>query len=99
MPGTTGTPTRIAGEKIRTFGCEPENAFTQITRLRLVTAVVDDLRGGTDERNASLLDLASECGVLGKEAIAERGLVNRCPWTNDDRTRDESCRRHVLTQF
>lgn len=73
--------------------------FTQITRLRLVTAVVDDLRGGSNERNAGLLDLASECGVLGKETITERGLVYRHPWTSEYRTRDESCRRHVLMQF
>lgn len=48
---------------------------TKITRFCFVTAVVDDLGRGSDERNPSLLDFASECGVLGKETITESGLV------------------------
>ena len=43
---------------------------TESARLGLVAEAIDDLRGGTDESNTSLLNFTREFGILGEEAIA-----------------------------
>ena len=57
---------------------------TESARLGLVTEAIDDLRGGTDESNTSLLNFTREFGILGEEAIARSSIsVTRPPRLTD----------------
>lgn len=101
VPGTTGTPTFIA-ERCRIsfrYACHRIGAYTQCTCFGLVTKTINDFRGGSNERDTSLLDLSRELGVFGQETIATKGFNTDIIRDAVAVTQDGSCRRHVRERF
>ena len=72
VPGTTGTPTLIAGKRTHTVSqrivrirTQHQRCVTKTACLCLVTQTIDNLWCRPDEGDASLLDLPSKYGIFG----------------------------------
>jgi hypothetical protein len=71
VPGTTGTLMEVAAKERVQHRCRGRRReqLTESPGLDLVSQSVNDLGLRTDEDDSGFLDLASELGVLGKEAV------------------------------